>query len=69
MLARGGGGVVYQGTLGSAAVAVKEIIANMVDAEDVAEFENEGKMVAQFRHPNVLTGYGCESGLLRFTFA
>jgi serine/threonine protein kinase len=57
-IARGGGGVVYRGTLGSAAVAVKEIIANMINAQDVAEFENEGKMVALFRHPNVLTGYG-----------
>ena len=57
-IARGGGGVIYRGTLGSAAVAVKEILANMIDAQDVAEFENEGKMVASFRHPNVLTGYG-----------
>ncbi len=60
MIGRGGGGVMYQGMLGAAPVAVKEIIANMVNADDLSEFENEGKMVALFRHPNVLTGYGCE---------
>ena len=59
-IGRGGGGLIYQGTLNNARVAVKEIIANIVDAADVAEFENEGRMVASFRHPNVLQGYGCE---------
>ena len=67
-IGRGGGGMIYQGTLNNARVAIKEIIANIVDAADVAEFENEGRMVASFRHPNVLTGYGCEL-FLYFAFA
>ena len=57
-IGRGGGGTIYKGMLGSTPVAIKEIIANMMNPADVREFENEGRMIAIFRHPNILTGFG-----------
>ncbi len=57
-IGQGGGGTIYEGMLGHTPVAIKAIIANVIDPDDVKEFENEGRMIAIFRHPNILTGFG-----------
>ena len=57
----GGCGWIYKGHLGSGTsikIAVKEVISNVMDSEDLEEFNHEARMLAQLHHPCVVKFYG-----------
>jgi serine/threonine protein kinase len=57
----GGGGWVYQGTLGggdSVKIACKEVISATIDPDDLQEFEHEARMMSQLHHPFLIKFYG-----------
>ena len=57
-LGTGGAGRVYKGHYSGFEVAVKELFATMMNADDLEELRHEASTLAYMRHPNVLQFFG-----------
>jgi len=57
-LGAGGAGRVYKGHYSGFEVAVKELFATMMNADDLEELRHEASTLANMRHPNVLQFFG-----------
>ena len=57
-IAAGGHGRVYMGTFGGQDVCCKELFTTVSDNEDLAEFENEARLMLKISHPNIVRLFG-----------
>jgi serine/threonine protein kinase len=57
-IAAGGHGRVYKGTFGGQDVCCKELFTTVSDDQDLAEFENEARLMLKISHPNIVRLFG-----------
>lgn len=57
-IAAGGHGRVYKGTFGGQDVCCKELFTTVSDDHDLAEFENEARLMLKISHPNIVRLFG-----------
>ena len=57
-VAAGASGVVWRGTFEGSPVALKQFFSIMMDPTIIAELRREAALLAQLRHPSVVTFFG-----------